>query len=353
MSDPQSPKGPVVLEIETTDLPDAPSPADAPPPSEPEIVARAEASASARAIAAAGRGAFGLGRALLAVVAALLLMWLGVAVTDFITDLMARQGVLGWIAFALAALTVLILVAIVVRELAALARLGRVERVRQKALDAAETGSAQSGRAAMDGLLRLYRGRADLDWARDRLLAAEADTPDIAERLEIAERELMTPLDSRAENAVSRASRDVAAATALIPIVLVDVLVALAVNLRMVREIAEIYGGRAGWLGSWRLMRAVAAHLIATGAVAMADDIVGPLVGGGVLAKISRRFGEGAINGALTARVGVAAIEVCRPMPFVARSRPNASGIVMNALRGWRRVAGDATAAPDQADQRR
>ena len=150
----------------------------------------------------------------------------------------------------------------------------------------------------------------------------------------------MKTLDNRAEAAISRASRDVAAATALIPLAFVDVLAALAINLRMVREIAETYGGRAGWLGSWRLMRTVAAHLIATGAVAVADDLLGPLVGGGVLAKLSRRFGEGALNGALTARVGVSAVEVCRPLPFKALDKPSASGIVLNALRGWRRETG-------------
>lgn len=342
MSDPQSPKGPVILEVESADLPGTPSPADAPPPAEPEIVERARGSASARAIAAAGRGRFSLGRALVAVIGAFFLLWLGVATGDFVADLMTRQGLLGWIALVLATLTVLILAALMVRELAALARLGRVERVRGRALDAAESGSAQSGRAAMDGLLGLYRGRPDLDWARERLKAAEADTPDITERLEIAEREFMAPLDARAEIAVSRACRNVAATTALVPLAFIDVLAALVFNLRMVREIAEIYGGRAGWLGSWRLMRAVAAHLVATGAVAVADDILGPLVGGGVLAKLSRRFGEGAINGALTARVGVAAIEVCRPLPFAARPRPSASGIVMNALRGWRRETDNA-----------
>lgn len=329
------PKGPVVLEIETADLPAAPTPAEAPPP-EPEVLEPAN-TAGARAIVAAGRKrTFGLGRAFLSAVGALLILWLGVALTDFVTGLMSRQGILGWAALILTGLTVAILIAIILREFLALARLGRVEKVRDLALEAVETGSTQASRAALDGLMRLYRGRADLEWAHERLRGAEADTPDASGRLEIAERELMTPLDARAEAAVSRASRDVAAATALIPLAFLDVLAALTVNLRMVREIAEIYGGRAGWLGSWRLMRTVAAHLIATGAVAVADDLLGPLVGGGVLAKLSRRFGEGALNGALTARVGVTAIEVCRPLPFVARDRPNASGIVLNALRGWR-----------------
>jgi len=40
------------------------------------------------------------------------------------------------------------------------------------------------------------------------------------------------------------------------------------------------------------------------------------------------------VNGALTARVGVAAIEVCRPLPFRAVSRPSVGGLVKRALTG-------------------
>ena len=51
-------------------------------------------------------------------------------------------------------------------------------------------------------------------------------------------------------------------------------------------------------------------------------------------AKISRRFGEGVINGALTARVGIAAMEVCRPMPFTALARPKVTQLTGGALKG-------------------
>jgi len=47
-----------------------------------------------------------------------------------------------------------------------------------------------------------------------------------------------------------------------------DVFTALTANLRMIRRIAEIYGGRSGAFGSWRLTRTVLTHLVATGAVA-------------------------------------------------------------------------------------
>ena len=115
---------------------------------------------------------------------------------------------------------------------------------------------------------------------------------------------------------------------------LADVIAALTANLRMIRQIAHIYGGRSGTLGSWRLTRAVMAHLVATGAVAVGDDLLGSVGGGHILGKISRRFGEGLVNGALTARVGVAAMEVCRPVPFSEGKRPRVSALIGRALTG-------------------
>jgi putative membrane protein len=322
--------GPLILELDQAALPEAPSPAEAPPLDEP-----APAAEKALAFAARGRR-WGLGSVLLALAGALLSLVLGVALTEFVAGLFAANPLLGSVALALVVALLVVLLAICLRELAALARLGRIETLRARAVEARETGSPIAAQALLAGLDALYRGRPDLRWGRQRLADAVADTPDVAARLAIAELTLMAPLDAAAEAAIIRASRDVATATAMIPLALLDVAVALTRNLRMLREIAGIYGGRAGWLGSWRLMRAVAAHLIATGAVAVADDLLGPVLGGHMLAKLSRRFGEGAINGALTARVGVAAMDVCRPMPFAEAARPNASGVVLRALKAWR-----------------
>ena len=62
--------------------------------------------------------------------------------------------------------------------------------------------------------------------------------------------------------------------------------------------------------------------------------MIGSVAGGGVLSKLSRRFGEGVVNGALTARVGLAAMELCRPLPFAALDRPAVSSLVSRALAG-------------------
>jgi putative membrane protein len=322
-------RGPVII---TDDLePLAETPAEALPPDDAEHPAGDGAAARAIKAAAGGRGSV-LGGLFWAAVAGLVGLGLSVAAWDFVAGLVTRNPVLGTAAGVLSAVVALGLLLFVVRELIATARLGRVDAIREGAVQAVEAGDHARSAQTVRALRRLYRGRRDMDWGMAQLRGREGDVLDAAALIAEAETALMTPLDPRAEATVAAAARSVAMITALVPVTLIDVLSALAINLRMIRSVAEIYGGRAGWLGSWRLLKAVAGHLIATGVVAMGDDLLGPLVGGGVLAKLSRRFGEGLVNGALTARVGAAAIEVCRPLPFSVRPKPSPRALVARAL---------------------
>ncbi|MEM0922312.1 MAG: TIGR01620 family protein [Pseudomonadota bacterium] len=334
MNDPKRPsdKGdaPVILDLEADPLPEAPSPAEAPPVDDPPGAAEE----ALRLAAGRKRTISAFGALIWAAFVGLVLLAIGAAASDFLTGLFARHPALGWIATGFFGVLISALLVLILREAAALGRLKRVERLQTLA-------GRGDAKALIRGLDGLYRGRADLEAARSDLTRAMRETPDAETLLSLAERKMLHPLDARAEAAVARAARDVAAATALIPMALADVLAVLWANLRMIRRIAEIYGGRAGWLGSWRLLRAVAVHLIATGAVAATDEMLGPLLGGGMLSKLSRRFGEAAVNAALTARVGVAAMEVCRPMPFAESTRPRATSLVLDALKGWRARGAD------------
>jgi putative membrane protein len=328
-------RGPVILDLEETPLPDAPEPAEAPPVPEP-----GEHSAAAQALHMAARGPrWGLGAIFAGGIGALLLLALGVGLHDFLRDLLARMPVLGFAGLALAAAAGLALLAMLAGELLGLARLARIDGIRQAAESAATTPGTGPAKAVAGRLDRLYAGRMEMDAARARAGAAAGEMSDGASVIAAAERHLMPPADAAAEAAVVRGARNVAAFTALLPNPAVDLVVVLLANIRMIRQVAAVYGGRAGWLGSWRLLRAVATHLVASGAVSATDDLLGPALGGGILSKLSRRFGEAAINAALTARVGVAAMEVCRPLPFAQRPAPRASAIVMGALQRWRETA--------------
>jgi len=222
----------------------------------------------------------------------------------------------------------------VVREAAALARLARIEKLHSEAARVTAAEDLAGANALLGRLKALYRDRADMRWSLERLAEAQRDVFDADALMALAEDRLLVPLDDRARREVEAAARQVATVTAVVPLAFADVIAALTSNVRMIRRVAEIYGGRSGALGAWRLTRAVMTHLVATGAVAVGDDLLGSLGGGHLLSRLSRRFGEGMINGALTARVGVAAMEVCRPLPFARATRPRVGGLVRRALTG-------------------
>ncbi|MGA1232396.1 MAG: YcjF family protein [Lutimaribacter sp.] len=342
-------KGPVLIELEETSAP--PSPAAAPPvpdisadPGDPGGVG-AQATTDLEAAAAHGQAMLHvaglaarpparLARWFFAGVTLLFGTFLSIAAWDFATALLARMPVLGTaVALAMGGLVILALL-IVLREVAAFARLAQLDRLRRNATQAVADDSLAQARAVLGQMVALYQRRADMRWHIDRVTARADEQFDATAVLGLAETQLLAPLDRAAQAQIEAAARQVATVTALVPLALADVIGALVINMSMIRRIAEIYGGRAGFLGSWRLIRAVMAHLVATGAVAVGDDLIGSVAGGTVVSKVSRRFGEGVVNAALTARVGIAALDLCRPLPFAAQKRPGVSALLGRALRG-------------------
>jgi putative membrane protein len=81
-------------------------------------------------------------------------------------------------------------------------------------------------------------------------------------------------------------------------------------------------------------MRLVVSHLAMTGGLAVSDSLVQQMLGHGIAAKLSARLGEGLLNGLLTARLGLAAIDVIRPLPFAVLSRPTLTDLMSDAVRG-------------------
>jgi len=326
-------KGPVVIEDEVAaPKAEAPSPAEAPPV--PEVAALPEGAAMQAAIAIGARKPSPLARWFWGLLLATISFFVGLAAWNTVTSLIASQPILGYVATALVSALMLILLAIAVREAAAFRRLQRIDATQEAARSARVHDNLGEAREVVQRVQALYLRRDDTRWGRDRLAERASDVLDASGLLDLAEREVVGPLDQAALKEVQASARQVATVTALVPLALADVMAALTANLRMIRRIAEVYGGRSGTLGSWRLTRAVLSHLVATGAVAVGDDLLGSIAGGSILGKLSRRFGEGLINGALTVRVGVAAMEVCRPMPFEALPRPSVSATVSQSLTG-------------------
>ncbi|WP_244606520.1 YcjF family protein [Arsenicitalea aurantiaca] len=247
---------------------------------------------------------------------------LALAAERLIRDLFARYEVLGWAGLAALALFVMALAILIGREVIALRRLRNLHALRNRGTDALAGNDLAEGRAVLRELETIYAARPDLARPRETLGRDAGDLLDGAEIIRLAERRLMAPLDRRARALTAASARRVALVTAVSPRALVDIAFVVYESVRLGGAIARLYGARPGFLGSWRLFGAVLGHLAVTGGLAASDGLVEQLVGHGLAAKLSKRLGEGVVNGLMTVRVGIAAIRVVRPLAFETERQP-------------------------------
>jgi putative membrane protein len=262
----------------------------------------------------------------------LIVLALGLAVDNLVRDLFSRYGNLGWLALALAVIAALALIVLAAREIAGLVRLRRINRIHEHAIEAAASDDRDAANAVIREIESLYRRRPETARARAALARHRGEIIDGRDLIGLAETELLLPFDDSARRMVLSSAKRVALVTAISPRALIDLLFVGGEILRLIRRLATLYGGRPGTIGFIRLSRETVAHLAVTGGMAAGDSIVQQILGHGVAARLSARLGEGVVNGMLTARVGIAAIEVCRPLPFINGSPPRLAD-VMAALK--------------------
>lgn len=281
---------------------------------------------------AAVRRRFGWGTLFWTATAGLVVLGAGLGIVRLIEDLFARNETLGWLGLGLAAAAGLALAVVTGREVFGLMRLAAIEKLHARAAEVIASDDRAGSRAIVGDLLKLAHQNPHLARARAALTEHSGDIIDGADMIRLAERELMTPLDQEARRIVSVAAQRVSVVTAVSPRALFDVLFVFVAALRMIRQLARLYGGRPGALGMISLFRHVVAHLAITGGMAAGDTLLQQMLGHGIAARLSQRLGEGVLNGLLTARLGLAAIDVTRPLPFTALPRPALSDLAKDLL---------------------
>jgi putative membrane protein len=136
------------------------------------------------------------------------------------------------------------------------------------------------------------------------------------ELVQLYSRVVLTKVDDKALNEVAKFSTEAVVLVALSPIALLDMLIILSRNLRMINKIAGLYGLKLGYWSRIKLIKQVFVNMAYAGASELVADFGSDMLGAELLGKLSARFAQGLGAGMLTARLGAKTMELCRPIPF-------------------------------------
>ena len=144
-------------------------------------------------------------------------------------------------------------------------------------------------------------------------LAAEYSSTEL---VQLYSRVVLSKVDEKALNEVAKFSTEAVVLVALSPVALIDMLIILSRNLRMINKIAGLYGLKLGYWSRIKLIKQVFVNMAYAGVSELVADFGSDMLGAELLGKLSARFAQGLGAGMLTARLGAKTMELCRPIPF-------------------------------------
>jgi putative membrane protein len=136
------------------------------------------------------------------------------------------------------------------------------------------------------------------------------------EIMQLYSRNVLSQVDQKALAEIAKFSTESVVLVALSPIAIVDMLIMLWRNLRLVNKISALYGLKLGYWSRIKLIKQVIFNMAYAGASELVADLGADLLGAELLGKLSARMAQGLGAGMLTARLGLKAMHMCRPIPF-------------------------------------
>ncbi|QLB14436.1 TIGR01620 family protein [Mannheimia granulomatis] len=143
---------------------------------------------------------------------------------------------------------------------------------------------------------------------------------------------VLKPIDKEVKRMISKNAAENAVIVAVSPLAIVDVLLMAARNIALVNKITRAYGMELGYISRLKLFRMVLSNMVFAGATEIATDVGMDFFSQNLTAKLSLRAAQGIGVGLLTARLGIKAMEFCRPIAFQASERPKISAIRQELL---------------------
>lgn len=253
---------------------------------------------------------------------------------SFIADLVTREDWIGWLAVGLTAIALTAIAMIILRELIALLRLRRLGHLRDQAARALTHDDRASSERIQSEVSGLFADRRSLAWGLAGLKEQQKEVLSARDRLVLVERNLMLPLDKDARRIVADSAKRTSVMTAISPFAFLDMILVAMENMRMLHRLMTLYGGRPGVLSQFKLVQLMIANLALTGGIAVGADLLGHIMGRQVATRLAGRLGEGVINGSLTARLGITATKLIRPLPYIEAKPMSVSAFIKELTQG-------------------
>ncbi len=152
--------------------------------------------------------------------------------------------------------------------------------------------------------------------AYDRWVNSVSSSHSDAEILDMYDAMVLSEQDKKASQIVSKFATESAALVAISPLAIADMLLVAWRNFTMIDRLAELYGVQLGYWSRIKLFKSVLVNMAAAGASELAIDASMDLLSMDLAGKVSARAGQGIGVGILTARLGLKAITLLRPLPW-------------------------------------
>ena len=197
----------------------------------------------------------------------------------------------------------------------------RAERLRE----GHDFGNAQS---FVDELQSFYADKPQAVYLQ-RCLDQLADYSNDKEVIEHINRVFLQPLDTEAAKRISDFSMQTAVGVAVSPWAALDMGLALWRSMKMIDNVAQVYGIRPSLSNRYKLLKLVAQQLVFVGgSEIIIDQMLDEMGVSALTGVVSARLSQGLGAGIYSAKIGLAAMSVSRPIEFTEANKPKMKSII-------------------------
>lgn len=205
---------------------------------------------------------------------------------------------------------------------------GALKNIQQQAQRLSETHDMGNAKVFVQELHTFYADKPQrLHFQRS--IEKLADYSNDREVIDHIDRTFLQPLDQEALRRISSFSLQTGTAVAISPWASLDMLLSLWRSIKMIDEIAQVYGLRPSLSNRYKLLKLVIHQLAFVGVTEIVtEQVVEEFASTSLSAIASARLGQGLGAGIYTARIGIAAMKVSRPIEFSKNNQPKTKSLI-------------------------